>query len=64
MRVHPYISPSGSASNLEPDSVDRIAVADVEEEMVGAAVLTVLEDLDQGEAQHILVETDGPLDIR
>jgi len=48
----------------EVEEGDGIAVADVEEEMVGAAVVTVLEELDQGEAEQILVEADGLLDVR
>ena len=39
---------------------EQVAVADVEEEVVGAGVVAVLEDLGQGELQDALVELDGP----
>ena len=38
---------------------EQVAVADVEEEVVRAGVVPVLEDLGQGELQDALVEVDG-----
>jgi hypothetical protein len=42
---------------------EQVAVADVEEEVVGAGVVAVLEDLGQPELQQALVEVDGRADV-
>src|SRR3954454_18643813 len=47
----------------EVEEGQQIAVADVEEEVRGAGVVAVLDQLGQREAQHVLVEADCPLDV-
>ena len=47
----------------EVEEGDEVAVADVEEEVRGAGVVAVLDQLGQREAQHVLVEADGALDV-
>ena len=54
------------AAVAEPGEVEegeQVVVADVEEEVVRARVVAVLEDLRQRELQHALVELDGPPDV-
>jgi hypothetical protein len=41
----------------------QVAVADVEEEVVGAPLVPVLEQIGERNLQHVLVEADRPLDI-
>src|SRR3712207_9555106 len=41
----------------------EVPAADVEEEVAGALVVTVLEDLDEREAEKAVVEVDGALDV-
>ncbi len=48
----------------EVEERDEVAVADVEEEVVGARIVTVLNDLGQGEPEHPLIEVHRPLDVR
>jgi hypothetical protein len=47
----------------EVEERQGVAVADVEEEVRRALIVPVLEDLGQWEAQQVLVEADGRLDI-
>ena len=47
----------------EVEEGEQVAVADVEEEVRGAGVVAVLDQLGQREAEHVLVEADGPLDV-
>src|SRR3954470_20991670 len=47
----------------EVEERDEVAVADVEEEMRGARVVAVLNQLGQREAEYVLVEAHGPLDV-
>src|SRR3954470_3996712 len=47
----------------EVEEGDEVAVADVEEEMRGARVVAVLDQLGQREAEYVLVEAHGPLDV-
>jgi hypothetical protein len=47
----------------EVEEGEQVAVADVEEEVRGARVVAVLDQLGEREAEHVLVEADGPLDI-
>src|SRR3954468_22460826 len=47
----------------EVEEGDEVAVANVEEEVRGAGVVAVLDELGQREAEHVLVEADGPLDV-
>src|SRR4051795_12720638 len=47
----------------EVEEGDEVAVADVEEEMRGARVVAVLDQLGQREAEHVLVEAHGPFDV-
>src|SRR5205823_13266453 len=57
----------GVRAQVEPREVEereQVAVADVEEEVARAAVVAVLEDLGQWEAEHLLIEANGPLDVR
>src|SRR6266487_2101600 len=57
----------GVGAEVQPWEVEEgeeVAVADVEEEVVGASVVTVLEDVGERELEHPLVEPDGPLDVR
>ena len=59
--------PLGVGAEVEAGEVeegDRVAVADVEEEVGRALVVTVLEDLGQRELEEVLVEADRPLDVR
>ena len=42
---------------------ERVAIADVEEEVRRAAVVAVLEHLGQRELEQLLVELDRPLDV-
>ena len=48
----------------EVEEGQEVTVADVEEEVVRALVVPILEDLGQRELQHLLVELHGPLDVR
>ena len=57
----------GVGAEVEPREVEegeQVAVADVEEEVVGALVVAVLEDLRQRELEQLLVEGDRPLHVR
>src|SRR3954452_4743984 len=47
----------------EVEEREQVAVADVEEEVRGAGVVAVLDQLGQREAEHVLIEADGPLDV-
>src|SRR4051795_1275071 len=47
----------------EVEEGDEVAVADVEEEVRGARVVAVLDQLGQREAEHVLVEAHGRLDV-
>jgi hypothetical protein len=47
----------------EVEEGEQVAVADVEEEVRGAGVVAVLDQLGQREAEHVLVEAHGPLDV-
>ena len=47
----------------EVEEGQQVAVADVEEEVRGAGVVAVLDQLGQREAEHVLVEADRPLDV-
>ena len=56
----------GVRTEIEPGEVEereQVAVADVEEEVVGALVVAVLDDLRQREPEHLLVELDRALDV-
>src|SRR5207253_607999 len=48
----------------EVEERQEVPVAEVEEEVVRALVVAVLEDVGQREPQHVLVEADGALDVR
>ena len=59
-------STSAYGAEVEPGQIeegDRVAVAEVEEEVGRAAVVAVLEHLDQREAEHAVVELHRPLDV-
>src|SRR3954447_1510975 len=47
----------------EVEERDEVAVADVEEEMRGPRVVAVLDQLGQREAEYVVVEAHGPLDV-
>src|SRR5262245_64876124 len=47
----------------EVEEAEQITVADVEEEVRRALVVTVLDEIDQREAQHVLIEADGLFDV-
>ena len=47
----------------EVEEGDRVAVAEVEEEVGGALVVAVLEEIRERELEHVLVEVDRPLDV-
>ena len=47
----------------EVEEAQEVAVADVEEEVAGAGVVAVLDQLGEREAEEVLVELDGPLDV-
>ena len=47
----------------EVEEGEQIAVADVEEEVRGAGIVAVLDQLGEREAEQVLVEADGPLDV-
>ena len=56
----------GVRAEVEPGEVEereRVAVADVEEEVRRAAVVAVLEHLGERELEQALVEVDRPLDV-
>ena len=56
----------GVWAQVEPGKVEerqRVAVADVEEEVGRTLIVTVLEQLGERESEHTLVELDRPLDI-
>jgi len=42
---------------------EQVAIADVEEEMRRSCVVTILDDLDEREAEEPLIELDGLLDV-
>ena len=48
----------------EVEEAEQVVVADVEEEVAGARVVPVLHQLDQREAEELLVEPDRLLDVR
>ena len=57
----------GVGAEVEPGQVEerqRVAVADVEEEVGRAPVVAVLEQLGQRELEQALVEVDRALDVR
>jgi hypothetical protein len=58
---HFTVGPEIKTGEVEVGQV--VAVADVEEEMGGAAVVPILEEFDQGKLEEILVEPNGPFDI-
>src|ERR1700727_2386128 len=58
---HFTVCPEIKTGKVEVGQV--VAVADVEEEMGGAAVVPVLEQFDQGELEEVLVELHRPLAI-
>ena len=41
----------------------QIAIADIEEEVVGPLVVTVLEDVGKRELEQVLIEADCPFDV-
>ena len=45
------------------EEAEHVLVADVEEEMAGARIVPVFHQFDQREAQELLVELNGLLDI-
>src|SRR3954451_23983210 len=47
----------------EVEEGDEVAVADVEEEVRGARVVTVLDQLGQREAEYVLIEAHDPLHV-
>src|SRR5215218_7832742 len=47
----------------EVEEAEQVAVADVEEEVAGAGIVAVLDQLDQREPQELLVEADRLLDV-
>ncbi|CAB4812843.1 unannotated protein [freshwater metagenome] len=56
----------GVRAEIEARQIEEgqpVAVTDVEEQVRGAAVVPVLEKVGQREAEHVLVETDGPLHV-
>ena len=63
--LHPSdrLDPLLEAEPGEVEEGEQVAVADVVEEVGRAAVVAVLHHLDEGEAEHVLVEADGPLGI-
>src|SRR5580658_8833887 len=57
----------GVGTEVEAGEVEEsqaVVVADVEEEVGRALVVAILEELDQGEAQELLVEADRALHVR
>src|SRR3954468_4835377 len=58
-----YLGVGADVQAGEVEEGDEVAVADVEEEVRGAGVVAVLDQLGQREAQHVLVEADGPLHV-
>src|SRR3954454_9827601 len=58
-----YLGVGADVQAGEVEEGQQIAVADVEEEVRGARVVPVLDQLGQREAQHVLVEADCPLDV-
>src|SRR5688572_8074367 len=58
---HLGVGPDIEAGEVEEGQ--QVAVADVEEEVVRALVVAVLEDLGQGEFEQLLVEADRLLDV-
>src|SRR6266567_7000137 len=47
----------------EVEKTEQVVVADVEEEMAGARIVAVFHQLHQREAEELLVELDGLLDV-
>jgi hypothetical protein len=47
----------------EVEEAEQVAVADVEEEVAGAGIVAVLDQLDQREPEELLVEADRLLDV-
>src|SRR5215217_6931538 len=47
----------------EVEEAEQVAVADVEEEVAGAGIVAVLDQLDQRESEELLVEADRLLDV-
>ena len=53
-------------ADVEPREVEerqQVAVADIEEEMVGTLVVAVLKDLRERELEQVLVEADGAFHV-
>src|SRR6266508_4407663 len=64
MKASEYLLVRSEVEAGQVEERERIAVADVEEEMRRSFVVAVLEDLGERELEHSLVEVDRPLHVR